>query len=151
MLSGWRGMLMTTAVRLGAMLFPVWRRRVVVASVAFVAFWGLYFYPFGIALRTLTWYQDVPMSTAVAISVDAAMTMPFDERLDTIASVMVNRANDLYQFAKYLDYVASNRGYLGFELLGEAAIAMVPRAVWPEKPNMEAIAMRRGDGGGLGG
>jgi hypothetical protein len=141
--SGWKGNILWTVIMLGAMLYPLMPKLVVSAGSAFILFWALYFYPFGLALRPLLWYQGVAQDQAVEISIDRALNMSLDERLDIVWEMMVGRANDLNQFVKYIEYVPANRPYYGFEIVDNATIALVPRLIWPEKPDLEKISMQR--------
>jgi hypothetical protein len=141
--SGWKGGLLSTMIILGAMLYPLMPRRVILGGVAFLLFWALYFYPFGLALRPLIWHQGVEQDRAVEMSMDRALNMSLDERLDTVWEMMVGRANDLDQFVKYVEYVPANHPYYQFEILNNATIALIPRILWQEKPDLEKISMQR--------
>jgi hypothetical protein len=142
-LSGWKGPMLYSVLMVGAMLYPRMPRRVVLGCAAFLLFWALYLHPFGIALRPLLWYEGVPRQEATAISLDYALTMPLDQRLDQAWKMMAGRANDLYQFQKYLEYVPGTRPYFGLELVKQALMAFVPRLLWPDKPDLERLAMVR--------
>src|SRR5262249_43178729 len=80
--SGWKGEILWTVITLGALLYPIMPKRVVLGGGAFVIFWALYFYPFGLALRPLLWYEGVARGEAIRISLDKAMDMSLEQRLD---------------------------------------------------------------------
>lgn len=141
--SGWKGNILWTMIMLGAMLYPSMPRRVVFGGIAFIIFWALYFYPFGLALRPLIWVQNVEQDKAIEISMDRALNMSLDERLDTVWEMMVGRANDMGQFVKYVQYVPTKHPYYQFDLLSDSLIAFVPRFVWPDKPDLERLSMQR--------
>jgi hypothetical protein len=142
-LSGWKGLVLWTMITLGVMLFPMMPRRIVFGGIAFVLFWMLYIHPFGLAFRELLWYRGAGEDTAVTISIGYALNMSFEERLDNIWLMMVSRANELWQFEKYYRYVPATRPYYGFELAEQALLGLVPRILWPEKPDLERVAMQR--------
>lgn len=142
-LSGWKGLVLYSMITLGALLYPLMPRRVVLGGTAFLLFWTLYLHPFGLALRPLIWYEGVEQQEAVAISMDRALGMSIRERLDSVWTMMVGRANDLYQFQKYITYVPAVHPYFQLDLVKESLIAMVPRVLWPEKPDLERLAMQR--------
>jgi len=141
--SGWKGLSLWTMITLGALLYPLMPRRVLLSGVSFVLFWALYLHPFGLALRPLLWYEGVDRETAIAQSIDETLSMSFEERLENVWTLMTGRANDLYQFRKYLEFVPNVRPYFGIDLLVQAHIGLVPRILWPEKPDLEILAMQR--------
>ena len=142
-LSGWRGLALWTMVSLCALLYPLMPRRVLLVGAVFALFWAFYLHPFGTALRPLIWRQQLDARTAATISMDVALNMSLEQRLDHVSTMMVGRANELYQFEKYLIYVPETRSYFGFDLAQEALIGLVPRVIWPEKPDLERLTMER--------
>ncbi|MFL6212865.1 MAG: hypothetical protein ACJ74J_03125 [Blastocatellia bacterium] len=141
--SGWKGNILWTMIFLGALLFPLMPKVVTLGGSAFVVFWALYFYPFGLALRPLIWYEGVQQDTAVQMSMDRALNMSLNERLDTVWEMMVGRANELDQFTKYVEYVPAHHSYYQFDILSDATTALIPRMIWQNKPDLEIISMQR--------
>jgi hypothetical protein len=141
--SGWKGLTLWTMITLCALLYPLMSKRIIVIGAAFAIFWALFLHPFGLALRPLLWYQGVDRDKAVEISMDKALNMSMDERLSGVWTMMVSRANDLSQFGKYVKYVPERHDYYGSDLAEEAMVALVPRVIWPSKPDLEKVAMKR--------
>src|SRR5581483_4586293 len=81
-LSGWRGLILTTMVTLGALLYPMMRRAVLTGGAVFVAFWALYFHPFGTSLRDSVWYGESGHQEAVVTSIADSLNMAWEDRLD---------------------------------------------------------------------
>jgi len=142
-MSGWKGLTLWTMITLCALLYPMMSKRIVIIGVAFAIFWALYLHPFGVALRPLLWYQRVEQNKAVEMSMDKALNMSLEDRVSGVWTLMVGRANDLYQFGKYIDYVPEKHPYYDLDLAGEAMVALVPRIIWPTKPDLEKVAMER--------
>jgi hypothetical protein len=141
--SGWKGLTLWTMITLCALLYPMMSKRIIIIGAAFVVFWALYLHPFGLALRPLLWYQGVEQDKAIEMSLDKALSMSLDERLSGIWTLLVHRANDLYQFEKYLDYVPEKHPYYDLNIAGESMVALVPRVIWPAKPDLEKVSMQR--------
>ncbi len=141
--SGWKGLVLWTTIPLAAMLYPLMPKRVILGGTALILIFLLYVVPFGISLRALSWYGGVDKDTAVSESLDEALKIDWEERLNKVWILMSLRASDLYQFGKYLDYVPNARPYYGFDLVKEALMGFVPRIIWPEKPDLEKVAMQR--------
>ena len=143
LVSGWKGQVLFTVIPLGALLYPAMRARVLIGGVLVSLVWGLYVYPFGAALRPLLWYQGVERSEAVNLSMDEALHMPLDRRLEELWIMAVKRLSDTGQFEKYIAFVPSAHPYYGFEIADEAMIGLVPRLLWQEKPDLERLSMER--------
>lgn len=143
LLSGWKGLALWSILTLGALFYSLMPRRVVVGGIAFVLVWMLYLYPFGQALRQLTWEHGVETNLAASMSIDFALNMTFEERLDNIWLMMTTRANELWQFVQYVQHVPDRRPYYGLELLQESFLGLAPRVLWPEKPDLERVVMQR--------
>jgi hypothetical protein len=141
--SGWKGLTLWTVITLCALLYPMMSKRIILVGAAFAVFWALYLHPFGLALRPLLWYQGVEQDKAIDMSLDKALNMSLDERVNGVWTLMVGRANDLYQFGRYLEYVPDKHDYYNLDLAGQAMVALVPRLIWPSKPDMEKVAMER--------
>lgn len=142
-LSGWKGLVLWSSVALGSMFYPMMPRRVVLGGVAFVVFWAMYLHPFGQMLRPLTWTYGIEQDTAVAISIDYALNMPLEERLANVWQTMIERNNELWMIEKYVKYVPDIRPYYGFDIIQQALVALIPRILWADKPNLERLAMER--------
>jgi hypothetical protein len=143
LVSGWKGQVLFTVIPLAVLLYPAMRMRVVAGAAAAAVVWGLYVYPFGAALRPLLWYQGVERSQAIRISMDDALHMPFDRRVEELWIMGINRLSDVGQFEKYLALVPGTRPYYGFAIADEAMIGLVPRLFWPDKPDLERLSMER--------
>ena len=142
-ISGWKGDALWTMLALGGMVYPRFRGRVVAAGCGFLLFWALFLYPFGAALRPMAWYEGVEQQRAVQLSIERAMTMSMSERMDGAWTMLAGRANELYQFRRYLEWVPAQHPYFKFEICDEALVALVPRLIWTEKPDLERLAMER--------
>ena len=56
---------------------------------------------------------------------------------------LVNRFSEINMFSKFLTRVPDRHPYYGTEIVGNAIYALVPRFLWPEKPNTEMQSMER--------
>ncbi|MBI3015272.1 MAG: hypothetical protein HYY65_09485 [Candidatus Tectomicrobia bacterium] len=143
MISGWRGLVLFSGITLAALLYPLMPRRVVIGGSAFVLIWFLFLYPLGTLLRPLLWYVGVGRSAAVTLSLEPVLSMSLEERLEQIWGGLSGRANDMDAFGKYLEFVPGNRPYYGVELVKESMFGLVPRILWPGKPDLEQLSMER--------
>ncbi len=141
--SGWKGTVLFTMITLGALLYHLMPKVVILGGAAFLLVWALYFYPFARTLRPLLWYQGLPLDAAIEISIAQTLNLSLEQRLNIIWSSFSERVSDLTQFRKYVEYVPKVRPYYGFDIVAGSVVALVPRVFWPEKPNMEALSMQR--------
>jgi hypothetical protein len=141
--SGWKGNILWMVITLGALLYPYMPKRVMVGGGAFILFWALYFYPFAQSLRPLIWNEGMERNEAVRISLNESLEMPLEERLDNVWEMVVGRANELFQFGKYLEFVPENHPYYDLEIVSNATTAVIPRVIWPDKPDLEVVSMQR--------
>src|SRR6202000_2791252 len=56
---------------------------------------------------------------------------------------LVYRLSEVDMFTEYVQSTPQNIGYYGFKILGQSAIALVPRIIWPSKPITEELVMER--------
>jgi len=143
LLSGWKASIVWVLVPIAAMLYPLMRRRILVAGAAFVVVWALYIYPFGLALRPMLWYEGVDKDTAATLAWQRAIDLSMEDRLVTLWGMLTLRANDLRHFRAYLNYVPEIHPFYGTAIVSDALIAAVPRVIWHDKPDMEAVSMQR--------
>jgi hypothetical protein len=142
-LSGWKGSVLWTAIALGAWLFPLYPKVTASVGVVFVAFWGLWFYPFATSLRRPLWYEGVTQERAVEIALDQTRDLTLRERAETLWELLSVRGSDLKHFAKYVAFVPETRSFYGWELVGNSITALTPRLLWPDKPDIERLSMER--------
>jgi len=125
------------------MLYPLMPRRVILGGITIGLFWVLVLHPFGMALRPMIWNDDIDSETASAIAKEKTMNMSREERIDNTWIMLVERANELYQFERYLEYVPDIHPYFGIEIAQESLLGLIPRIFWAEKPDLERIVMAR--------
>ena len=143
LLSGWKALALWTMFTLGALFYPLMPKKVAIGGTALVLFWMLYLHPFGQAMRELTWTGSVDRNLAAEMAWDYSVSLSLEDRLDNTWLTMVTRTNEVWQFEKYVQYVPDRRPHYGFELVTESMIALIPRVLWPEKPDLEKLVMQR--------
>jgi len=56
---------------------------------------------------------------------------------------LTNRLSEINMFSLYVKYTPTQQPYYGVEILNNAMLALIPRALWSDKPNTEKVAMER--------
>ncbi|RZK76717.1 MAG: hypothetical protein EOO85_10650 [Pedobacter sp.] len=63
--------------------------------------------------------------------------------LDNNWKFLTNRFSEIGMFVKYVDHVPDFQDYYGLEILQNSFSALIPRALWQNKPITEKVAMNR--------
>ena len=56
---------------------------------------------------------------------------------------LTTRLSEINMFCQYVKYTPSQQPYYGADILNNAMLALIPRALWNQKPNTEKVAMER--------
>lgn len=142
LLSGWKSQVLVAFILLAVFLYPVYKRTVTaVAPVVLVAL--LTILPtYANVFRSLNWQGNVGSEKAAQVALDRAL----DGRAglaETNWHFLTSRITEVGMFTEYLEYVPDEHPYYGAELVEHGLIGIIPRVVWPGKPNMEELASQR--------
>ena len=139
-LSGWKEDVLMTALLLAVFLYPYARRLVLVgAPVLFVLL--LTVLPTYVnVVRSLSWSGETSAEEAASAAAEEVRTADMGE---TNWAFLTDRVSEIGLFVRYIDRLGTTGPFYEGEILGQAAMGLVPRALWDEKPNMEAVVMER--------
>lgn len=56
---------------------------------------------------------------------------------------LTNRLSEINMFSQYVKLTPSHQPYYGTGILNNAMLALIPRALWSQKPNTEKVSMER--------
>jgi hypothetical protein len=56
---------------------------------------------------------------------------------------LTTRLSEISMFSQYVNHTPSQQPYYGTDILNNAMLALIPRALWNQKPNTEKVAMER--------
>lgn len=95
-------------------------------------------------IRTASWLNDVPVEKAAE---EAYAQLVDDDNQIVVKQnswdFLINRFSEIGMFSRYVDHVPTVRPYYGTQILEHAIAALIPRALWPAKPNTEEQSMER--------
>lgn len=143
-LTGFKEIILLHIITFCFLAFPYYKKTVTLLFFP-VIYLLLYVLPtFTTVIRTLSWEGKK--------SADIART----EALDLISQpqkaalleqnnwmFLTKRFSEITMFCKYLETYPDDKPYLGMQILDNAFVALIPRVVWPDKPNTEKISMER--------
>jgi hypothetical protein len=143
-LSGFKEAVILNVILIAFLTYPYFKRTVLVLAVPCISIL-LYVLPtFTTVIRNQSWIQK---KTREQAGVKAYQTF-FDEHneheiLISNWEFLTNRFSEIGMFTVYVKQVPAQYPYYGLKIIENSIIALVPRALWREKPNTEHLAMER--------
>lgn len=141
-LSGWKEEVLVVFLLLGIFLYPFYKRAITVLAPAVLIFLLTILPTYSSILRQMNWRGGIPAQEAAEI----ALTRTLKGDVNLVRqnwTFLRNRLSLIGPFTEYLDNVPENRPYYGMEAVKNGIIGIVPRGIWPGKPNLERLAMER--------
>ncbi len=142
--SGYKEALFVPLIVLAFIFYPYYRSIVIGLGLPILLV-VIYFLPIWTnTLRAETWQGE--------ISIDKAATYAYSQIIEDQNQEVVkqnswdfltNRFSEIGMFSKYVAHVPKDRPFYKTEILQNALYALVPRALWPTKPNTEERSMER--------
>ena len=142
LLSGWKEGVLTPVLLLAVFLYPYARRLVLFGAPIALVFLLAVLPAYTNVVRSLTWRGGEDAETGAAVAVEEIREGGIDLG-GTNWSFLSYRLTQVSMFTEFIHWVDAGGGHYGTQILEQAAIGLVPRALWPEKPNMEVLSMER--------
>nr|WP_263808706.1 hypothetical protein [Salinibacter sp.] len=141
-LSGWKSEVIVAFLLLAIFLYPWYKRTMTVLAPAVLLLLFAILPTYASIVRSMSWRGDVQAEKAAEVAFDRVLSdkTPMAE---INWRFMTSRLSEIGMFTDYIEHVPEKRPYYGFQLVEHGAMGIVPRAVWPGKPNMERLAMER--------
>jgi hypothetical protein len=94
-------------------------------------------------IRKLAWDERRQLSGIHQTTYLSLLNQSSDELDENNWEFLTNRLSEIGMFVQFVKKVPEERPYYGWEILQNAIQALIPRALWPSKPNTEKLAMKR--------
>lgn len=141
-LSGWKEPIIFTLIVFSAILYPRYKR-VVLLSILPIFFIVVFFLPsFNAAFRNQAWAEGVESTIAAQTAIDAIQSGEIDVYEDNW-SFLVNRISEISMFNDYKRKVPREIDYYGISIIRDSFKFILPRIFWPDKPDIEEHVMKR--------
>lgn len=143
-LTGYKEILLINLITLSFLAFPYFKK---IITILFLPILYLLLY----TLPTLTTIIRVESWTG-GRTAQAARTEAFETLINGNNNVLIknnnwefltNRLSEIGMITQYIDDVPDQRPYYGFSILTNSLYSLIPRTLWPKKPNTEKISMER--------
>jgi len=141
--SGWKGNVLVLFVLLGSFLYPAYRRTVVTVFPLVLAFLLFILPTYGNVFRSASWTGNMSNEQAARLAYERVSEMNTESLKENAWHILANRLSLASMFADYLEEVPTNRSYYGLSIVENGLMSIVPSAIWPGKPSLERLAMRR--------
>lgn len=141
-LSGFKEPIISNIIFLACVFLPYYKKLILYMAIP-VGYVLLYFLP--------TYNNTVRQSWNGEISAEEAQSQAFKEIdsnneleiEDTNWGFLTRRLSEIEMFTQFIDYVPSKHKFYEWEIINDSFEALIPRIIWPEKPNMEMVSMQR--------
>jgi hypothetical protein len=141
-LSGWKEEVLVVFLLLGIFLYPFYKRAVTVFVPAALILLLAILPTYSGILRQMNWKGDVSAQEAAEVALERTLEGDVNLARQNWA-FLKNRLSLIGMFTEYLDNVPENRPHYGMEIAKNGIIGVVPGIIWPGKPNLERLAMKR--------
>jgi hypothetical protein len=143
-LSGYKEGVIVNLLLFVFLLFPHYKKVILLLTLPLAGL-ALYILPtLAGTIRTQSWLGG---DTARDATAEAYLMLMSDDALNQINTTnwefLTKRFSEIGMFTTYISAVPENHNYYGFEILRNSLQALVPRAFWEDKPNTEAVSMKR--------
>jgi hypothetical protein len=142
LISGFKEPIIVSVLVLGIFLYPNYKKLVLVIFVPALLILFTFLPTYNHIFRENNWAGDVSADDAYKLALDA--TIKSEQSGDESNwGFLVYRLSEVDMFTEFVQSTPQNVDYYGFQLLGQSAIALVPRVFWPSKPITEDLIMER--------
>jgi hypothetical protein len=142
LLSGWKSQIILVVGALLVALYPRYKRATVVAGAMAVIIFATLLPAYNGIVRQLHWQGGRSAQDAAQTAVNRVMAGRVDIRKQSW-TFLQNRLSKISLFTDYIQSTPSQNPYYGFLTVEQASYAVIPEVLWPGKPNIEELVMRR--------
>ena len=142
LLSGWKEAPIVAVGLLLIALYPTYKRATVVAGVGAVVVLVSLLPAYNATFRQLNWERGVPAEEAAQEAIERIESGQVDPS-ETAWGFLTGRLTLVNMVAQYVEHTPEQRPYYGLSIVTQGVRAVIPKALWPDKPATERIVMER--------
>jgi hypothetical protein len=139
---GWKEEVLVLMILFLAAIFPFYKRLSIILGISVAIVFATVMPAYNKLYRDFAWYGNVAPQQAMKLALNEVRSGRIDLREST-ATFATERLSEIGLFVKYLQRVPTRRPFYGTQILEQTALSMVPRLIWPDKPNIEHVVMER--------
>ncbi|MGF1923089.1 MAG: exosortase Y-associated Wzy-like protein [Bacteroidia bacterium] len=142
-LTGYKESIIINIIIISFLVYPYYKKLILTLALPTI-YVLIYILPtFATIIRTQAWSGQKSASEARQLALDALINEGEMEIQDTNWEFLTNRLSEINMFATFVKHIPNERGYYGLEIVKNSFLAIVPRALWPNKFVTETISMER--------
>ncbi len=143
-LTGYKEHILINFIILFALLFPYYKRTIAILSLPTI-YLLLYILPtYASIIRMQSWGGDKTAQQARTEAFETLLQDDIDEKIEeTNWDFLTERFSEIGMFIQFVEFVPEKRDYYRGEILENSFLALIPRALYPNKPLTEKVAMER--------
>lgn len=142
LLSGWKEPIVFTLIVFAAILYPKYKRVVIISSIPLFIVVTFFLPSFNSAFRSQAWTEGAESTIAAQSAIEAIQSGEIDIYEDNW-SFLVNRLSEISMLNDYKRKVPKEINYYGTTIVSDAFKFILPRIFWPDKPDIEEHVMKR--------
>lgn len=128
---------------LGLILFPVLKLKIVIPGLILIVLWFSYVPVYTNTMREFSWYGGYDKLEASKIAIEEISNLTSEQFQEKNWAFFTGRFSEVSMFEIFRRNTPEVIDFYGFQIINNAAVALIPRPLWPGKPNTELVAMER--------
>jgi hypothetical protein len=141
--SGFKEPIIISVLVLGIFLYPNYKKVVISVFIPALLLLFMFLPTYNRIFRQNAWSDNVDAEDASQLALDATLNAAPGDEDDSNWGFLVFRLSEIDMFIKFTQSTPENVDFYGLKLLEQAGMAIIPRALWPSKPNTEDLVMER--------
>ncbi|PWS26384.1 hypothetical protein DHW03_16515 [Pedobacter yonginense] len=141
-LSGYKEPIIINIIVLACVFFPYYKKTIMYLALP-VGYVLLYFLPTYNNTVRQSWNGEISAEEAQSQAFETLNVNNEEEIEDTNWGFLTGRLSEIGMFTRFIDFVPEHHDFYGWQIINDSFEALIPRAIWPEKPNMETVSMQR--------
>lgn len=143
-LTGYKESIIINVIIISFLVYPYYKKLILTLAIPTV-YILLYILPtFTSIIRTQNWSGEKSASQARNEALNELLSSEHEEGIDqTNWGFLTNRLSEISMFTEFVKHIPEEREYYGFEIVQNSILAIIPRAIWPNKFITEKISMER--------
>jgi hypothetical protein len=139
--SGFKEPIILSVMVLGIFLYPTYKKVVLITFIPTLFLLFTVLPTYARIFRANAWSGSTSADEATTLALDAALND--DDTDDTNWGFFVYRLSEMDMFTEYVESTPEKVDFYKFDIVQQAAIAIVPRIFWPTKASTEELVMER--------
>lgn len=141
-LSGWKEQILVPIIMLGAMLYPRYKKTVLILGIPGIVFLVVFLPSYIEVFRKLAWSNQYDSYTAAKIALEGVRSNT-EGALETNWQFLTVRVSEIGMFKKYMASTPRKVPYYSTKIMDQGIVNLFPRIFFPNKPIIEEMVMER--------